>query len=976
MRRLLQPWLFCCVLGICTVPLQGQKLAIDYASYLGGSGTDSAYAVATDATGAIYIAGFTQSSDLPILNALQQNYAGGTGDLFIAKLKADGSGFAYITYIGGSGGEGDPAGYVGGIAVDAHGNAYVTGITRSPDFPTTPDAFQTSIASQFVCDDDPNAGLCGDAFVLKLSAGGDRLIYSTYLGGSDYDDAKAIAVDSTGAAYITGITASPDFPTTDGAFQTQLRDVDAYVAKLSPDGSSLEYSSLIGGTGLDAGMAIAVDSQGRAYVAGTTQAADFPVNNPLQSFGGGWDAFILRLNISGTAVEFSTSLGGQGTDEALGITIGPAGEIYIAGFTDSTDFPVHNPFQPSLAGPGGNGFVIRLKSDGSSILYSTYLGGADGRSQLNGIAVDSVGNAYVTGPGGSDFPIVASIRSYRGATDAVVSKLSPDGSALLFSTFIGGSGLDFASAVALDSSNRIVITGQTSSTDFPLSPNAFRSASNGPSDAFIVRLSQSTIDGPIFSSAKLVSVGDTYTGQFSPAHPLSIINEGNQSLLVSGIDFSTNVRVSSNCISISPGSSCSISASLLVTSSGDQSGTITVYDNAPDSPQTIFVRGTGVTGGDLELSFVVTGASFSYYGKSATPITATILNHGPSDSSDVVVRVTSDDGAATCDPCYVGSIKAGKLAIARLNFVPSSYGMIPLTIQVHASAASPDLNNSNDRQSVVLPNPRYSASPSQLNFNNQTVNLLSASQRITFSSLDGRALQLSFSATGDFSATVTCDPGSLRCYADATFSPTSAGTRNGALIVTESTAGTTQTISLSGTGVLAPHVALSTRSLAFVDGVTGKWSAPNNIIVDNDGSAPLFLVSISTAGSFSQTNQCPPVLKPGESCAISVRFLSSQAGTSTGTLTITHNASNLTDVVSLTGLAVPPASLLRPIRPTSSAGGTALASRPIALYSLSLSRHVVSARSTSSARLSASPSRPATRFEIQLSPDRPDRSDR
>ena len=137
-------------------------------------------------------------------------------------MKSDGGGLAYLTYIGGSGGEGDPAGYVGGIAVDAQGNAYVAGITRSADFPTTLGAFQPAIGSKFVCDSDPNAGLCGDAFVLKLSPTGDRLIYSTFLGGSDYDDAKAIATDSTGAAYITGMTASPDFPTTSGAFQTQL----------------------------------------------------------------------------------------------------------------------------------------------------------------------------------------------------------------------------------------------------------------------------------------------------------------------------------------------------------------------------------------------------------------------------------------------------------------------------------------------------------------------------------------------------------------------------------------------------------------------------------------------------------------------------------------------------------------------------------------------------------------------------------
>jgi len=193
------------IAGFATIAIStasvGQTLKLAYSSYFGGSSDDSGYAIATDSAGAVYIAGFTESSDFPLSSALQPYFAGGTGDLFIAKIKSDSLGFEYI--------------------------AYVAGVTRSTDFPTTPGAFQTSIGSQFACDSDPDAGLCGDGFVLKLNSSSNRLLFSSFLGGSDYDDAKAIAIDSTGSEYTTGTTIFPDFPTTDGAFQTTLYDVDA-----------------------------------------------------------------------------------------------------------------------------------------------------------------------------------------------------------------------------------------------------------------------------------------------------------------------------------------------------------------------------------------------------------------------------------------------------------------------------------------------------------------------------------------------------------------------------------------------------------------------------------------------------------------------------------------------------------------------------------------------------------------------------
>jgi hypothetical protein len=922
----------CLLLIAVAVPsVFAQKPRIDYSSYVGGSGDEWAYAVATDSSGNIYIAGFTESSDLPLVNPLQRSYGGGTGDLFIAKLKADGSGFAYLTYIGGAGGEGDIAGYVGGIAVDAQGNAYVAGVTRSSDFPTTPGAFQTAIGSQFACDDDPNAGLCGDAFLLKLSSDGSRLIYSTYLGGSDYDDAKAIAIDSQGNAYVTGITASVDFPTTAGAFQSQLHDVDAYVAKLSPDGSKLVYSTLIGGTGLDAGMSIAVDSAGRAYVGGTTQAADFPVKQSLQpQFNGLWDAFVLRLNADGSNLDFSTLLGGQGTDEALGIALGPSGDIYVAGFTDSLDFPLKNSFQPVLGGTAGNGFVTRIKSDGSSILYSSYLGGADGRSQLDAIAVDGAGDVYVAGEGGSDFAIVNSAQAYGGSSDAVVAKLTPDGSGLLFSTFVGGSGGDIASGLTLDTAGRIAIVGQTASPDFPLSGNAFQTTLSGSTDAFITRITLPSASAPIFSSPKLIQLGESYAGQASASQVLTISNPGTQPLLITSVASSTNVHAVSNCSSVSPGGNCLITANFTSVVPGDQSGTISVYDNAPDSPQTIYIRASGISGGDLELSSLVTGASFVSSGKTTFPVTATVIDHGPADSPNITVSITNTMGTVSCNPCAVGTLKSGASAVAHFNFVPSAYGMIALTANAQASDGAPDLNPANNSQTVSIANPRYAVGPAQLNFNLQTVGLASTAQTITFNSLDQKPLQLSFSTSGDFSASTSCDAGALRCYAAVTFLPTGAGSRYGSLVVTESLGETVQAIPLSGTGQLAPHLKLSDTELLFVTSVTGQLGPTRILSVTNDGSAQLFLNQIGIIGSFVQTNMCPPWLAPASSCQIAVSFMAGEMGPANGTLTIYSNAPELFDVVTLSGMGVPLLTPQRPSRPTPPASSPSAPSAPSA----------------------------------------------
>ena len=331
----------------------------------------------------------------------------------------------------------------------------------------------------------------------------DPLIYSTYLGGSGNDEGYGIAVDSAGNAYVTGQTASIDFPTMNPLQPSYGGNGDAFVAKLNANGSALVYSTYIGGSGGDVGFGIAVDSGGNAYVTGYTESTDFPTTNPLQpTSGGNGDAFVAKLNPNGSALVYSTYLGGSNHDGGFGIAVDGAGNAYVIGQTSSADFPTMNPLQPNSGG-NGDAFVTKINPNGSALVYSTYLGGS-GADIGAGIAVDGAGNAYVTGQTNStDFPTVNPLQPANGGgNDAFVSKINPSGSALVYSTYLGG-GRDeddsfdqpLSAGIAVDSAGNAYVTGQTYSTDFPITPGAFQTfCAGGPGpcawygDAFVSKL--------------------------------------------------------------------------------------------------------------------------------------------------------------------------------------------------------------------------------------------------------------------------------------------------------------------------------------------------------------------------------------------------------------------------------------------------------------------------------------------------------
>jgi hypothetical protein len=466
-----------------------------YSTYLGGAGNDLGTGIAVDASGAAYVTGMTESSDFPATpGAFDTTFNGGVGDVFVAKLSATGGGLVYATFLGGAGtDEGS------GIAVDAAGSAYVAGSTVSSDFPTTPGAFDTTL---------DGGGIGSDAFATKVSAAGDGLAYSTFLGGSFISDGAGIAADASGAAYVTGRTSASNFPTTPGAFDTTFNGaIDAFVTKLNASGSGLAYSTFLGGGPSDDGAGIAVDATGAAHVVGSTASSSFPTtpgayDTTFNGSGGvGGDAFVTKLNAAGSGLAYSTFLGGTSDEFGYGIALDAGGVACVTGTTSGSSFPTTaGAFDRTFNGGASDAFVAKLSAPGSGLVYSTYLGGF-GDDRGFGIAADATGAAYITGTTrGMTFPTTPGAFDTTfnggepGGSDAFVTKVDVSGSTLAYSTFIGGAfsngGTAEGLAVAVDASGAAYVSGETISPNFPTTPGAFDTSHNSVSgfDAFVTKL--------------------------------------------------------------------------------------------------------------------------------------------------------------------------------------------------------------------------------------------------------------------------------------------------------------------------------------------------------------------------------------------------------------------------------------------------------------------------------------------------------
>ncbi len=915
---------------------------LSYASYLGGSGdefveggvdsTTQTYvgAIAVDSAGSAYVTGETDSSNFPTENPEQPANGGpaSTYDAYVTKFTPDGSALVYSTYLGGSGQDFGDA-----IAVDAFGNAYVAGSTDSTNFPTTTGAFQTSKLAPF-----------GSAFVTKLNPSGSALVYSTYLNGAPNTGegsavATGIAVDSSLAAYVTGVTVGLTFPTTTGAFQTTNPKPpgfllgDGFVTKFTVDGTALAYSTYLAGTNdTDYGTSIAVDSTGAAYIGGGAQSTDFPTANPAQptSGGGETDGFVAKLNAAGSALVYSTYLGGSSTDQVNGIAIDPSLNAYVTGFTASTDFPTLNPFQPMLPVESYSAFVTKYGPTGT-VVYSTYLGGRADTQGGSAIAVDSAGDAYVTGYTDSgSFPIVNPIQS-RGNVDypdAFVTEFNPDGSALIYSTYLGGSLSDYGTGIAVDATGSAYITGGTGSTNFPVTAGAFQTTEGGLTDAFIAKIAPVTLAAP----ATEFTFGNQAVGTTSAAQTATLTNSGLTTLTISGITVGganpTDFAESDNCgTSLAVSASCTISVTFTPASVASFSATLNVAVSASSNPQTIPLTGTGIAATTAPQAVLTpTSLAFGNQTTGTTSAAQVITLSNPGTATLMIVGV-SLEGANPADFAQTNScgssLAAGASCAISVTFTPASAASFNAVIIVEDNAAGPPQMAALSGTGVAPAAPQAVLTPTSAAFGNQTVGTTSAAQTVTLSNpgnatLTITGISLAGMNPGNFAQTNTCGSSlaaAASCTISVTFTPASAASFSATVSVADNATGSPQTAALSGTGVApaAPQAVLSPTSLAYPSQTTGTTSAAQTVTLSNPGNATLTITGISLAGTnpgdFAQTNTCGSSLAAAASCMISVTFTPASAASFSATVSVADNAagSPQTAALSGTGVAPPPA---------------------------------------------------------------------
>lgn len=690
---------------------------------------------------------------------------------------------SYSTYVGGSALQ-----FGSAIAVDASGNAYVTGTTESADFPTMNPI-------QAKC----GGALCGNAFIAKLNAAGNALVYSTYLGGSGGDRAYGIAVDSSGNAYVMGGTDSTDFPTMNPFQAKNAGGSDAFVTKLNATGSGLVYSTYLGGSGNESQPGfiatalinqggIAVDSSGSAYVAGYTDSTDFPTANPFHAANaGGFDGFVVKFNPAGNGLVYSTYLGGSSNDSIGGIAVDSAGNAYVAGSTSSTNFPTAAPFQGTNKGTSSTAFVTKFDAAGSALVYSTYLGGSC--TDLGGpIAVDSSGNAYLTGRTCStDFPTVNPFQAaYPSSSTSVafVTKLNAAGSALAFSTYLGGNFDEGqGNGITVDSSGSAYVGGQTLSSGFPtLNPiqgavdiggccvgfvTEFNATGNGLVNSTFV--GGSNINTTWAAGIAVDASGNAYVTGGTTANDFPTLNAFQSTCVNAGVTCDTNVFVSK----ISPANAAAVSLGPTIVDFPDQ------LVNTTSAAQTVTLRNVGSAA--LTISNIsITGANSGDFSLTSNTCGANLA------------------GGGSCSLTVAFTPKLGAVETAAITVTDNATGS-PQSATLTGKGVNP---------------PVVTLSPTSLDFGQQLVGTTSANKTVTATNTGGSPLtSIAIGITGapaapvttDFSGFETCSGSPLAvgasCTISVNFTPAAAGARADRVFINDNAPNSPQYIPLSGTGI-------------------------------------------------------------------------------------------------------------------------------------------------------------------------------
>jgi hypothetical protein len=803
---------------------------------------------------------------------------------------------AYSTYLGGSGIDSG-----NGIAVAPDGSAFIAGGTFSNDFPTEHEL--QSYAGN------------GDAFVAKISPDGSTLLYSTYLGGKNYDVANAIAVDAAGEAFVTGTTDSPDFPAAglcggDGKCGATWNPSgfivsNVFVTKLNVAGSALVYSIFLGYYANGEGRGIAVDGAENAYVTGevgpniaptvplippATPPPPFCTYHGFQTTfaGSGTDAFIVKVDASASELLYCSYLGGSDEDVGYGVAADTSANAYVTGLTYSTDFPVTTAaLQRTYAG-AGDAFLTKVNTDATgaaSLVYSTYLGGS-GLDRGNGVAVDASGNAYVAG-------LTTSVASSLGFTpptgafqtncaldtlsvcegDAFVAKFNPTLSgagSLLYFTYLGGSLADSAAGIAVDASGDAYVTGSTVSPGFPVTAGVFQPQfAGGNADAFVTEL----------NSAGAALVYSTFLGGSNTDTGNGIAVDTNGGTYVTGQTCSLDFPLS-DPLQATPGGNCDAFVSKVVASGGvalSPAGLVFPIQSVgtTSAPQTVTLTNGG-----------------------STALTITSIALAGADTADFSQTNTCDGSVAALGQCTI-----------TVTFVPKAVGTRTAHITITDNSPAPGSTQVVDLTGTCGAVPIVVLSSNTLAFGNQAANTTSSPLFLTVTNTGTAALNMTSAiASGAFAVQnngcavpLQATTPASNCEIGVTFTPTSTGSSVDSLTLTDNAPDSPQIILLTGTGVVQPVVSLSASSLTFGTQAAGTTSAAQTLNLTNSGTAALTINSIVITGAFLETNTCPQSLAAGAACTISILFAPTQAGAQTGTLTITDNAPTSPQVVSLGG---------------------------------------------------------------------------
>ncbi len=433
-----------------------QPLLIDpivsYSSYIGGSSDDGGLDIEALADQTAILVGYTASNNFPKLLGLDTSYNGAPNDIFVSKISATGNSFVYSSYIGGSLDD-----VATSVTSDGSGNIYITGYTTSTNFPT-------------VSPIDGSHNTDWDIFVLKLNATGSALNFSTYIGGSNKDRGDEIILDNLGNLYLTGFTRSTNFPVTASAYDTSANGSwDAFALKINAAGSSITYATYLGGSVDDFGYALAVDTAGNCFVAGQTSSTDFPTASAYQAAtGGSVDGFFTKLAASGSSLVFSSYFGGNQGDWIEALQLDPLNKVYLCGVASSTNFPIVGAYDNSYNGGGGDCFASRLSASGLALQFSTFIGGTGFDRPTAMILDDTLRINLVGYTQSNDYPTMNAIDGSPDSTDVIITRLSPTGNALQFSTYLGGTAIDYAYSVDfLASEQTLYLTGTTNSINYP-----------------------------------------------------------------------------------------------------------------------------------------------------------------------------------------------------------------------------------------------------------------------------------------------------------------------------------------------------------------------------------------------------------------------------------------------------------------------------------------------------------------------------